>query len=656
MKLNTWKMKLSAAGILLVSTVAVLKAQYLITANPADRGDPRASFSNAAVVAEQDRLLSVGSRALFFGATGNGLDLTHSYFTFTNSHHTLAGVDEIGFGVQGQVLHTPMFNAVAINALLAKQWSDKFSVGMNLGFANRAFDTGSFILEALDDPLVQSPSKLIFPDLGVGLLAIPARNVAVGIGINHLTQPSYAFSDTVQDANLPRSVSAGVAFGFGNSLTSFRALMSVAYEEREVMPLFAVEGFRENLGSFMTGLGRETAFVDAKLRLLEGVALNLRYSYPLNELSTASSGSPEFGLIFNLDKNLSLYAMEWTEPRIPPKPAISLAHAFLVESAYDTLFITEKYVKRTFAPEIEPKHLADLPRAIFFAAEADSVLPLLPERIFLSEEELAKKPKIGAATLLRKIEEADRASGKYTVPSDSAGIIDVMKKNHTPAYMAAFRDFAQRIMHSNAQVKGNFVTPPDAKRAHLLLRFLSLYTNLSDSIKVTVEVDSSIENNRRYTVGPNAISPTDYHIALRTYDKAKAPGRGLLVNTPVDTFRFSLNMIETERWGPVQGVFIMKNADGQIVLEDSTIVGNSSSHNQILRRKVWDWKMKDGSYPPKGTYYYYIVWQSADGKIYRSPESKLHVERQRIGSEIRLSKTMPQVTPQTRIRTFIHMN
>lgn len=629
------------------------QAQDLIFVNPADRGDGRASLINPAVAAQQDRLFALGTRALYVGAISDGLDLTHSYFNLTFSQRTLLGIGEFGYGLQGQVLHMPEYTALALSGLLAKSLGDRLAIGANIGITHRGFDLTA-LKSATEtdrsDPLFENLSKAI-PEVGIGIIAVPSRFVTLGVSMNHLTHSNLSVAEGGQ-VSMPRALNAGMAVGYGN----FRALFSMAYNERDLLPRFAIESFQERLGYMRIAVGREMAMFDTKLNVMDGVALNFRYNYPLSDLSLATSGSPELGLEFNFDKNPSLYAMEWTETEVPRRPAISLAHAFRVESAYDTLFITEKYVKRTFAPDIEPKHLAELPRAIFFAAEADSVLPLQPERIFLSEEELAKKPKIGAATLLRKIEEADRTTGKFTVPSDSAGIIDVMKKNHTPAYMEAFRDFAQRVIQSNAVVKGNFITPPDAKRAHLLLRFLSLYTKLSDSIKVTVEVDSSIENNRRYTVGANSISPTDYHLALRTYDKTKAPGRGLLVNTPVDTFRFSLNMVETERWGPVQGVFLMKNADGQIVLEDSTIVGNSSSHNQIMRRKIWDWRLKDGSYPPKGTYYYYIVWESADGKTYRSPESKLHIERQRIGSEIRLSKTMPQVTPQTRIRTFVRMN
>lgn len=661
MKPQTWKLQLSAVGVVLLITSVALQAQYLISANPADRGDPRASFSNAALVATQDRLLSVGSKALFYGVVGSGLDLTHSYFTFTNSRRTFAGIDGFGVGVQGQVLHTPMFNAVSVNAMLARQWSEKFALGMNLGFANRGFDVGSFILDALDDPLTQHPSKWLFPDIGVGLMVIPTRNLTFGLGFNHLTQPSYAISDTVKDAYLPRSLSAGIAFGLGNSYNSFRTLLSVSYEERKTLPLFAVEGYRENLGSLMAGLGRESAFFDAKLRLMEGIALNLRYSYPLNELGEASGGSPELGLIFNLDKNLSLYAMEWTKPPVPLAPVISPSYAFQVESAYDTLFITEKYIKRLIADSLK-QYLLNVPKSVFFAAEEDSVLPRLPEEIFLTEEELAQRPKIGASKLLQILNEKEKTEGKARVPRDSSLIVEQMKRTHSARYLSALRELMARLQ-SYPGMQSNFVTPQDRDRTHLILRYLSLYTPLTDTIKVSVEDTVAATVNRRNIVGTNTVIPdTAFRLSLQVH-APNGNGRFKLMNAPVDTFHFDINEEETRRWGPVSGTLILKDAEGRIVYLDSAIVqtGKDKKRPQIWRRKSWNWKLATGEYPKEGNYYYHLVWEAKDKKLYRSPERMLRIERSRIESKLRVSRKMPEPTgdtPETRsrLKALIHMN
>ncbi len=644
----------AVVGILLSGWTAV-EAQYLISTNPADRGDPRAGFMNPAMAANQDRLLSVGSRVLFYGASTRSLDLTHSYFNYSASHRAWGGFEDLGVGIQGQVLQTPMFNAMALNALLAKQWREKFAVGATLGFANRAFDQSTFILEADNDPALNNLSKWIFPDLGIGFLAVPSRHLTLGFSVNHINQPDLALADSV-DARLPRSFSGGAAIGFGTSQNSFRALFSVAYDEKEVLPRFALEGYREGLGSLMAGLGREAAFLDAKLHVLDGVALNFRYSYPLNELNIASSGSPELGLVFNFDKGFALYEMEWTKPPKPLPPAISLAHAYLAKSAFDTLFITEKYLKRTIDPAISKEFLAALPERIFFSADQDSILPLEPEKIFLTEEELLRRPKIGAATLLQKIEDRDRAAGIPAIANDSIAIVAKMKGYHSEAYMATFEKLARRLQTS-PEAKGNFVTPRDPKRAELLLRYLSLFTTLNDNIKVTVEDSASQARNEQEKLGTKEIPLSERRIAVRAYRKTSGNGRGVLVNAPADTFRFSLNMQETKRWGPVRATFFLKNASGQIVLQDTALVAESREHNQILPFLVWNWRMPDSSYAPEGMYYYYIVWESADrGKLYRSPEGQIRIEHNRIASEIRLSPVMPEVNPKARVRTLIRLN
>lgn len=626
-------------------------AQDLILVNPADRGDGRTSLVNPAVAAYQDRMFAVGTRVLYYGVAG-GFDFTHSYFNLTASHRTLAGIGDLGYGVQGQVLQTPMFNAVSLNALLAKQWDEKIALGANLGFTHRGFDRSTFKLEVEDDPALSSLSKWVFPDLSIGMVAVPSRYLTIAMSLNHLNRPNTALSDSVE-APLPRAFNTGIAVGYGN----FRALFSIAYNERDIVPRFAIESFREALGYMRFGLSREAALMDAKVNVMSGIALNLRYTYPLNELSLATSGSPELGLEFNFDKNPSLYAMEWMAEPVPTRPAISLAHAFLVESEYDTLFITEKVIKRIIPDSIK-KYLNDVPKSVFLAEEEGSVFPRLPEKIFLSEEELAHRPKIGAAKLLRRFEEEENRSGRFRVPRDTTLIKDLMAKSHTALYMQTLRDLAARV-RSTPGMQSNFVTPQDGYRAHLILRYLSIFTPLTDSIKVSVADTATASRNLVERVGTNTVIPEEeVRVFLRAFERnGSGPSRS--VYAPVDTFHFSLNMQETKRWGPVWGKFIVKSAEGRVILQDSAIVGQSSDHNQIVRKKPWDWKLADGSYPPEGNYYYHVEWQSADNKLYRSPERMLRIERDRIKSEIRVSRKMPQDaadSSSSRTKAFINMN
>lgn len=642
-----------AGLIALLPLVNFAHAQDLIFVNPADRGDSRTSLLNPAVAAQQDRLFSLGSRALYVGAVADGMDLTHSYFNLSLSRRNLLGIGGFAYGLQGQVLYMPEYSSFALNGLFAKQFGDRVALGVNLGITHRGFDLTALTTASLadrNDPIFKDLSKAT-PEIGFGVIAVPNRFVTLGFSMNHLTHSNLSLANS-GEVTLPRAINAGMAVGYGY----FRALFSVAVNERDFLPRFAVESFRERLGYMRVSLGREMAMLDTKLNVMEGIALNFRYNYPLNELSLATSGSPELGLEFNFDKNTSLYAMEWTEAEVPRRPAISLAHAFLAESVYDTLFITKKIIRRTIDPSLN-EQLKDLPRAIFFAAEQDSVLPLAPDQIFLSEEELQKRPKIGAKTLLREIEAAEQRPGsKIYVPRDSLSILKEMTKtNHKQEYLDAFRTLAERIKVA-PKVQGNFVTPRDAKRAHLLLRFLNLYTPLTDDIKVTVadSVTSLRLSQETEKLGSLKIAPLDSFVALRAYNKVR--GR-VMVNAPVDTFRLSLNMTETKRWGPVSGELIVKNEQDKIVFRATDIVTRSKNDDasQIRQSLDWDWKLEDQSYLPTGTYFYYIEWLSADGKRYRSPENRIRVERKLITSSITLGKKMPKPNPDANIKALIQM-
>jgi hypothetical protein len=83
-------------------------AQNLIFANAADRGDARASLLNPAIAMMQDPLFTLGSKVLHYGVLAGGLDLRNNYFSLTTSNRSLGRFDHFGYGVQGQVLQTPL--------------------------------------------------------------------------------------------------------------------------------------------------------------------------------------------------------------------------------------------------------------------------------------------------------------------------------------------------------------------------------------------------------------------------------------------------------------------------------------------------------------------------------------------------------------------
>jgi hypothetical protein len=594
-----------AAGLLGLSTA---RAQNLIIANPADRADARANLVNPALAVWQDPIFTLGSKVLHYGVSDGGLDLRNSYFSLTTSNRSFGKFDLLGYGVQGQVLQTPLYNAVSINALVGKKVHEKIAVALNLGFMNRSFDRSEFRVEVENDPLFNRLSKWVFPDLGLGIVAVPNRYVTLAFSASHLTSPDIGVGSS--KVRMPLSFNAGAVVGMGH----FRALIGVARDEHETLPAIAFESFRPDLGLLRLGFGREAATFEGLVYVMNGVSLSYRYNLPVNELRLASGGSHELGLVFNFKKNRSLYEAEWLEPELARRPVINPATAFVVESVFDTLFYVDKLIRRTIGAGIDSAALASLPNDLFFSQ--DSLEPDLP--------------KIGARRLLNAIEATENAAKKYELPTDREALIYAMKKDHTPRYL----EFLQKVgaqMHA-PDFRTRIVIPRDRKRAYLLVKYLSLFGELTDRVEIAVR--DSARTAEAGKLGGRKLPPEFFY-------------RNIL--TPADTFKFELNIKEDLPWAPVSWKFIVEDANGKEI--HSTAGGK-----QWLRYYVWDWKLPEREQVPlPGTYYYYLRWWSGDGQVYTAPKKPLIVSRdnRRISIEISRDKEF-KPNPKTKATILVN--
>jgi hypothetical protein len=489
----------------------------------------------------------------------------------------------LGYGLQGQVLQTPMYNTVAVNAVFGKMLNEKLAAGFNIGFINNAFDRSSFDLEpgGETDPAFNNLSKWIFPDIGLGLVAVPHRYVTVAFNVAHLTRPNVSMSD--EKVQLPRSFSLGAAVGMGY----FRALIGVSRDQNETLPTIGFESFRPELGFLKVAFGRDAAMLEGSVHVMQGVSLSYRYNHPMNDLRLASSGSHEVGVTFNFRKNRTPYEPEWLKAEYARRdpPAINPATAFVVRSVFDTLKMVDKFIYRKIDTSFTAKDLASLPVNILFSA--DSLEPALPQ--------------IGAQHLMSGIEAASDAARKYDLPSDSAGIVRAMQKDHSQNYLEFLRDLAVQIQEPAFHTR--IIAPADEKRVYLLLKYMSLYGALNDRLEIATR--DSLQKAEQDRLAGRKIPEFVFHRSL---------------NAPADTFKFSLNLTDLRR-GPTTWTFIMEDADGKELL-------NYAGEKQIPPRYVWNWRFKDGQLPLPGTYYYYIRWQSSDGQNYTSPRRSLIVSRE----------------------------
>ncbi|MDZ7360880.1 MAG: type IX secretion system membrane protein PorP/SprF [candidate division KSB1 bacterium] len=588
-----------------LTSARFVAAQNLIFANAADRGDARAGLLNPAVAVMQDPLFTLGSRALHYGVLSGGLDLRHSYFSVTTSNRSLWRFDQLGYGLQGQVLQTPLYNAVVMNAVFGKKLHENFAAAVNVGFSNRAFDRSQFVLEAEDDPALARLSKWIFPDLGFGVVAVPHRYLTLAFNVAHLTRSNVSMYD--ENIRQPVAFSLGAAIGMGY----FRALIGVSRDEGETLPVIAFESFRPDLGFLKIAFGREAAALEGSMHVMQGVSLSYRYNYPMNELRLASSGSHEVGLSFNFRKNRTPYAPEWLKAEYARRepPAINPATAFVVRSVFDTLKMVDKFIFRKIDPSFTAKDLAGLPANILFST--DSLEPALPQ--------------IGARHLMTGIEAVTGdAAAKFDIPRDSVGIVHAMQKDHTKNYLEFLRNLAQQMKDPAFHTR--IIAPADEKRVYLLLKYLSLYGPLNDRLEIARRDSVLITATDR--LAGRKIPEFVYHREL---------------SVPADTFKFALNLADMRR-GPVAWAFIIEDAEGRELLK-------YAGEKQIPRRYVWNWRWQNGELPLPGAYYYYLRWQSADGQKYTSPRQPLIVSREnrRITIEIMRRKdlTVPKAERKT---------
>jgi hypothetical protein len=591
MNRTTCHLTFCAAMVALLAGLSAVNAQNLIIANPADRGEARAGLVNPALAVWQDPIFTLGSKVLHYGVSEGGLDLRNSYFSLTTSNRSLAGFEALGYGLQGQILQTPLFNAVAMNAVFGKKVHEKIAVAMNVGFINRSFDRSQFNVEAEDDPLFNRLSKWVFPDVGLGVVAVPNRYVTLALSVMHLTQPD--LSVDYESARMPLGFNAGAVVGLGH----FRALLGVARDENETLPSIAFESFRPELGLLRLGFGREAVTFEGLVYVMRGVSLCYRYNYPVNELRLASSGSHELGLVFNFKRNRSLYEAEWLEPEFARRPVINPATAFVVESVFDTLYYVDKLIRRHIGAGIDSAALAELPQDLFFSE--DSLEPDLP--------------KIGAKRLLNVIEATESAVKKFEIPTEREALIYAMKKDHTPRYLEFLQKVVAQQRH-DPEFRTRVIIPADGKRAYLLLKYLSLFGELTDQIEIAVRDSARVATAGN--LGGRRLPPSIF------YRKILAPP---------DTFKFELNLKDL-RWGPEWWTFILEDANGKELL-------STSGEKQILRRYIWDWKLPlDGGIPLPGTYYYYLRWKSGDGQVYTSPKKPLVVSRYNRHINIEISR------------------
>ena len=577
-----------------------VKAQQfdLIKTNVANRGDSQAHLLNPAIAATHDPLFVLGSKIIHTGIANSSFGLRNNFFSITTSDKTYKGMSGLGFSFQGQVLQTPLLNTVLFKGAIGKYINETYAVGISLGVGNSAFDRGdlTFKDDDLFDPLLDNLSKWIFPEIGIGFLAIPNQNITLGFSVNHLTQPNLSVDGG--DARIPIAVDIGGTIGRGY----YRGLVGLSYTNEFFIPTISFETFRPRLGYARIGYRREEATFEAQGYVKKGVSINYRFSYPISDLRIASNGSHQFGFVFNFNQQTPYYHPEWLGLKDSRRwPKIDPRTAFTVQADLDTLLVVKRHITRKIDSAITNKELAGLPRNLLFKGNDPTLEPDLPS--------------IGARQLKDLLVLEGGISSRRQL--DSLTITKRMARSHSESYLQAMRQLSEDL-NQNKSIKARIIGPGDRSRLNLLLDYMSLYGEITDRLSIAILSSESQDGDS--DIIKNILGPG--RIPLKIDD--------MVLSAPTDTFRFNVDL-PRHNDGPVSWAFI-------ILDDDSTFIKRVSGGSKLLDYYAWDWKLENGEIVSPGTYYYYIEWWDDDKNEYTSPMKPLVVRRENKYINIQVSK------------------
>ncbi len=596
MRINSIRIRMSLGVFCLALSVATANGQPTIAlpigASAVDLSDSRTIYVNPAALSFQDPFFLAGGRALHLG-------ISSSEFAYRQIFVSIAAPEtkfsRLGVGLRGQFLNLPVLSGGGAQALASFRVVESFALGASFGFLAQSFDRSQFDSQAQNDPFLASLNSKFVADFGLGWLWKVSRNLTLGAGANHLNRPNIAYG--VVESKLPVEWSIGSVIGMG----FFRASIGLTHRDDRVTPLVGIETFRPGMGFVKLGVGSDAASFEGQIHVKRGVNISARYEYPLNDLRLASSGSLEFGLVFNFRRRASIHAPVWLEPEISRRPNVDPSTIFVVDSVYDTLLIVDKHIKRSIDAMITQQELADLPEAMFTSSDS-----LEPDLSYL-----------GAGQFLTKIGGLSSFGTSSDARKDSLDIVYAMEANHAEHYLDFLRKLAVRL-NDDPAFRTRIVVPADLTRAKLLLSYLSLYCDIDNRMEI-------------------AVRDQDYNPGKTGFKKIPAEVFYQTLNVVADTFKLQVNVPEM-RWGIISWSLIIENATGEVF-------HSYSGNNQIPPRYVWDWRVKNGQVIPQGKYYYYIKWQTEDGAVYSSSKQTLTVNLIDRKIAIAISKSNKLLSP-----------
>lgn len=567
-----WFLRDKFIAILFIICPSIVPAQVgqnYFQSSPANLYDWRSTLTNPSINAFQTGALEVGFKIFHLGFADQGSTLFTSGYALLNLPRLLPL--KLALGVQSQLFSTPIYREVDMRLTLSRQIFGRISLGFGAGFRGISFQTDSFDLIDLDDPVFANGSSRWQPDLSAGVTLMPFSQIIIGVGVRHLNRPSVSLID--DSIKLDPTITIAMAFNFGS--LAFHSGGSTLQDRTSPSPRGFLQLHNASVGMIQLGYEDDAAWLRSRLHITGPISIGYGFSYPLGDLQGSGSGSHETSLVYEFGRlrsipDLGTPPRDWI-PFLPKMSRIDVASQFAALADSEAVDIFEKILVREIDEEIDSKTLAKL--SVFDLGFLDSSFV---EKTFPFE--------------LQQISIFDTTAeftGQYSTSyrSSLARLRSDLAANPVDVILVAPETEQHRAMALGnylQEVLGTTETQVTINRARFLSRV--------DSLKLTRNVDLL------------EIKPTEALILLRP-----------------STVTFTVFLIASESYGKTW-TLVVENAEGRRIF-------THSGESKIPTEVAWDWHDSTGEVIAPGFYRYYVEWRDRNDRIRRSPARKLYARK-----------------------------
>ncbi len=556
--------------ILLAALIAStsLSAQNLLTPHPLDIRSGQAHLLNPAIASYQHNMIQLGMRIYHLGfIDDNAARFRLNYFSLVLPH-SLPG--ELAFAAHVQTLSMPIYNQSYASVALSRRYRHLFAVGVKAGLLSKSYDRNEFNLVDPDDPVFKNQKGFTRLDLGAGVTFWPMPAVSISLSRDHLNNPNVALG--ARAFRLHAENHLALAYHFGNVQTAFTT-------QRDGQG-YRAGGYMQvddpARGFLRLGYDKLGVQMEGRLQLYGPMSLNYSLSYPTADLRGETSGSHEFGLVFEFDRLFQLPKLESAPVfrytfSTPPMYEASGPRAY-IRAENEVLEITAKRLQRIIAADVPAQALAALSVYDLGVFDSSFVAPTLPLNV---------------------------------TPVASADTSAMLTGLYSNAYWHSLRQLSESTAQQPVSQAAIIASPFAKPRAVALRNYLQQNAPLGlGNIQVGQPQFTSRLDSLRFH--------------RRAANRVIVPREEVIVLNPqaaifhITTANFSA--------APVRWQLTVEKESGGTVWK-------MEGQGRIPQQLVWNWKDNDGKIIAPGYYRYFVSWQTADGKMSSSHERKFYVKK-----------------------------